>query len=197
MVEVEKEFDKEVMDNEIGEKVNAPGILVWVIFFTHLTREVKNCTFSITSGVDLACSPDYFLTWLNHQKLGRKKYFAAVKRGAVGRNLPFSPGTWNSSPVLQFYAAQCSSPSVDVFSPESPFWGGNEISTPHRTLPAPPQWTLYTPHCTLLTAHCAMQTAHCALRLNILHIIHTLRKSSKPHSTLFSETWVLFDLRTL
>ena len=28
VVEVEKEFDKEVMDNEIGEKVNAPGILV-------------------------------------------------------------------------------------------------------------------------------------------------------------------------
>ena len=158
------------MDNEIGEKVNAPGILVWVIFFTHLTREVKNCTFSITSGVDLACTPDYFLTWLNHRKLGRKKYFAAVKRGAVGRNLPFSPGAVHeTSPVLQFYAAQCSSPSVDVFSPESPFWGGNEISTPHRTLPAPPQWTLYTPHC---TAHCTLHTAHCTLHTAPQYFTH-------------------------
>ena len=68
---------------------------------------------------------------------------------------------------------QCSavhSPSVDVFSPESPFWGGNEISTPHRTLPAPPH-TLHTSlHCTLHTTHCTLHTEHCTLSTE--HVIH-------------------------
>ena len=77
---------------------------------------------------------------------------------------------------------QCSavhSPSVDVFSPESPFWGGNEISTPHRTLPAPPhtlhtslRCALHTAHCTPHTAHCTLHTSYCR-KYGLMHIAHS------------------------
>ena len=113
-------------------------------------------------------SPDYFLTWLNHRKLGvraRKKYFALVKMKKGNRvqtrlfhlvALHYCSSAHCSALLCSL--RQCSavhSPSVDVFSPEPPFWGGNEISTPHRTLPASPS------HFIPLIAQCTLYSAKC------------------------------------
>ena len=149
------------------------------LVMTKIGSSPNTCVNDIWYRTAVHPSPDYFLTWLNHRKLGvraRKKYFALVKmkKGESSPNPPISPGCTAllqfgtlQCIAVQFEAMQCSAlPICWCVLPRASILGRKwDIDpTPHTArLPL----TLYTPHCTMYIVQCKMQTLSCGEETNL------------------------------
>ena len=124
--------------------------------------------------------PRLFPDLIKSSKAGAEKILCRGEKGSCWSKPSFF--TWYMKPPQYCsFTQRSAAPHLLMCSPPSLHSGEEMRYRPHTA-----HYRL--PHSGHFTHLIALHTAHFTLHLNILHIIHTLRKSSKPHSTLFSET---------